>query len=427
MSPCSRHHIAFAAIALAGAGCDTPNGPPAGVSFAASVTVAAGDAQTGAQGTELPFALAVIVLDSAGQPLPAVKVLFVVTSGGGSAAPESALTNFDGRAETVWTLGAATGNQTIEARVTREGRPTLAAEFDAVSVQLARPAGIVVQTRAMGDRPYSVAISPLGLAYVTRLDSAAVHAADPASLQLGNPVGVGNVPTDVTFSLNGATAYVTNQFDAALGVINTTTGVQTATIPMGGDPFDVIVSPDGGKVYVSTNAGRVMILNASTNAVIDTTPTGGAPMRMVFHPDGTRLYAANVLMGMVHEISHANGSILRTFVVGGTPQGMAVSPNGVDLFIANQAGRVDVWNLVTNVQQAPITLPFGGFFLAMTKDATQLYVGYLGTGAVAVIDRQTRTIVNTVVTGGSPRRIAFSPDGLTALIANQDGWVDFVR
>ena len=36
-------------------------------------------------------------------------------------------------------------------------------------------------------------------------------------------------------------------------------------------------------------------------------------------------------------------------------------------------------------------------------------------------------IVNWVTTGGDPRKIGFSADGLTALVANQAGWVGFVR
>jgi YVTN family beta-propeller protein len=375
----------------------------------------------------LPVVLVVAVNDSAGAPFPGAKVVFVVTSGGGSIEPESTLTGFDGRAQTVWTLGTAAVAQRVEARVARQGRSTLSAEFQAVAVQLARPGGTIAATRSLGFRPYAVAVSAQGLAYVTQLDAAALTAANPSTLALGGAVGVGSVPTDVAFDPSGTTAYVTNQLDGTLGIVSVASGVQVATVPLGGDPFDVIVSPDGARVYVTTNANQVVVVSAATRAVIGTIPTAAGPQRLAFHPNGTFLYVATIFGGVVHEINVATMLVTRTFVVGGTPQGMAVSPDGAELYIANEAGWLDVWSLGGNTLLSSIPLPASGFGLAMTKDATQIYVSLFALGKVAVIDRLGRTIVNQLFTGGDPRRIAFSADGLTALIANQAGWVDFVR
>jgi hypothetical protein len=36
-------------------------------------------------------------------------------------------------------------------------------------------------------------------------------------------------------------------------------------------------------------------------------------------------------------------------------------------------------------------------------------------------------VVNTISTGGTPRAMAFSARGETAIIANESGWVDFVQ
>jgi YVTN family beta-propeller protein len=270
-------------------------------------------------------------------------------------------------------------------------------------------------------------VSASGLAYITQLDAAAVTGANVTTMALGGAVSVGSVPTDVTFNPAGTTAYVTNQTDATLGVINVGSGVQVATVALGGNPFDVIVAPDGARVYVSTNANQVVVVNAATRTVIGNIPTAAAPMRMAFHPDHTRLYVATIFGSVVHEINVATMLVSRTFNVGGVPQGMAVSPDGAELYVANEAGRVDIWSLGNNSLLSSVPLPAGGFGLAMTKDATQLYVSLPGLGRVAVVDRLGRTIVNLVTTGGDPRKIAFSADGLTALVANQTGWVDFIR
>jgi YVTN family beta-propeller protein len=46
-------------------------------------------------------------------------------------------------------------------------------------------------------------------------------------------------------------AYITNSSDNTVSVIATGTNTVTATIPVGGFPFRVAVTPDGSKVYVA--------------------------------------------------------------------------------------------------------------------------------------------------------------------------------
>src|SRR5579883_1860254 len=74
-----------------------------------TITKASGDNQTGTAGTALPNALVVQVKDGSGNPQSGVTINFAVTSGGGSVSPTSAVTNANGQASTVLTLGAAPG------------------------------------------------------------------------------------------------------------------------------------------------------------------------------------------------------------------------------------------------------------------------------------------------------------------------------
>ena len=48
-------------------------------------------------------------------------------------------------------------------------------------------------------------------------------------------------------------------------------------------------------------------------------------------------------------------------------------------------------------------------------------------GEVLVVDRITRKIVGTIATGGRPRLIAFDKLGTMAAVADEAGWLDFVR
>ncbi len=77
--------------------------------------------QTGVIGEALPRPIVIEVRDRAGERLPGVEVTFSVASGGGTLSVTSAMTDSDGRAETVLTLGPDPGTNSVE--VTVEGLP----------------------------------------------------------------------------------------------------------------------------------------------------------------------------------------------------------------------------------------------------------------------------------------------------------------
>jgi len=83
----------------------------------AAVAVVTGNNQTGSGGHALADSLVVRVTDPQNRPAAELRVAFVVTAGGGTAAPDTAVTDNDGRAASSWTLGTTPGAQTVEARV----------------------------------------------------------------------------------------------------------------------------------------------------------------------------------------------------------------------------------------------------------------------------------------------------------------------
>ena len=96
----------------------------------ASLVVTAGDGQEGAVGYPLPEPVVVRVDDAGGSPVPDVSVMFAVAEGHGSADPASVVSNPAGLASTSWTLGDASGVQSLTASVA-----------DGVSAEIAASAG----------------------------------------------------------------------------------------------------------------------------------------------------------------------------------------------------------------------------------------------------------------------------------------------
>ncbi|HEX4936466.1 MAG TPA: leishmanolysin-related zinc metalloendopeptidase, partial [Gemmatimonadaceae bacterium] len=96
-------------------------GPPS------EVRIAGGNDQLALAGDEVPDALAALVVDRFGNPVPQQTVRFDALLGGGTVAPATAVTGVDGIAGGVrWTLGRASSAQTARASI-----PSLAVEFSA--------------------------------------------------------------------------------------------------------------------------------------------------------------------------------------------------------------------------------------------------------------------------------------------------------
>ena len=81
----------------------------------ADIRVVSGDEQRALRATALPAPVVVAALDADGGPVPGVDVSFAPAPGHGSAAPSSAVTDSEGRAQTSWTLGASLGAQSLTA------------------------------------------------------------------------------------------------------------------------------------------------------------------------------------------------------------------------------------------------------------------------------------------------------------------------
>jgi YVTN family beta-propeller protein len=91
-------------------------------------------------------------------------------------------------------------------------------------------------------------------------------------------------------------AYVGNQPDGTVSVIDTVTNTVTATIAVGGEPRAIAATPDGAFVYVTNTVGdfqTVSVIDTATNTVVDTMRAGLFPGPVAITPDGAFAYVAN--------------------------------------------------------------------------------------------------------------------------------------
>src|SRR5690242_4006640 len=274
-------------------------------------------------------------------------------------------------------------------------------------------------------RAYAVAISSAGVVYVGQPDLGRLIRADLPNMAFPVSVAVGNIPTEVAFNSTGTKAYVTNQFSENVGVIDVASNSQTATVPVAGNPFAVIVAPGDSIVWVTTTADSLFAINASTLQI-----TRRLQLPIISNGFAIRdslLYVSTRDAGIVTEINMKTTTVLRTLAVGGSPQGIVVSPDGTQLYIANENATLQFWSLTSNSSLGTTPLAGRGFGLARRPTDGNLYVTTLEAGQVQVVNPTSHAIVQSINVGGIPRRIAFTADGRTGVVPNEASWVDFLR
>jgi YVTN family beta-propeller protein len=134
----------------------------------------------------------------------------------------------------------------------------------------------------------------------------------------------------------------------------------------------VAVSADGSTVYVAvatapTGTGIVSVIAATNNTLTTTIPVGGFPLGVAVSPDGSTVYVTNSEDGTVSVIAAASNTVTATIPVGGGPEGVAVSPDGSAVYVANfGANTVSVIDTASKAVTKTITgfsgpVAFGAF------------------------------------------------------------------
>jgi YVTN family beta-propeller protein len=286
--------------------------------------------------------------------------------------------------------------------------------------------------------PFAVAISPAGVTYVTQSLSASVARADLPSTSFSTSFPVGNLPSQVRMSPDGRTAYVENQDAQTITFIDVASNQVIATLAVpSGSILNMGLSPDGRRLYALTDYAGVQIVDTQTRVVVGSIPpeaTGSLLTGVAFHPFAPCMYLAARDEGRITTVNLRTNAVVRSQTVfGGRIQNVAVSRDGALLFATDIQRSMLLVRDLSSDGSAFLEYAVGApqsrnaFDVAVTPDNAQVYVSTLADGKVYVLDRATRALRATVVTGGSARYVSFTATGTTAVIANESGWVNFVH
>jgi YVTN family beta-propeller protein len=198
-------------------------------------------------------------------------------------------------------------------------------------------------------------------------------------------------------------------------------------IPLGGEPFRAIRTPNGAEIYIAMPySNSIKVFDTRKNAVTGTIQLEGPPVALAVSPDGKQVYAGsrNANLSVIQVASKA----VTRIETNGPVFDIAVTPDGEKAYLAMElSGLKRLWLSSGKLEDIPtVKCPVG---LALSPNGTALYVSYQcggpggksGHDAIGIFDMATDKFRNSI-TGfpnvGGP--VAVSPDGAYLWVSGMD-------
>ena len=115
-------------------------------------------------------------------------------------------------------------------------------------------------------------------------------------------------------------------------------------IPIGSNPRAVVISPDGGKLYVTMNvSGKVQAWDLTANKTIKSVKTGEAARSLDISSDGSALFVVNFKSDTLSKVRTSDMKVLQTVKVCNEPIGVTYDSSTNSTWVACYGGSLKVF------------------------------------------------------------------------------------
>ncbi len=232
-------------------------------------------------------------------------------------------------------------------------------------------------------------------------------------------VTVGMRPEGIAGTPDGQFAWVTNEGEGTVSVVNIASATVVATIqlpPFDGlsQPTNIVITPDGSTAYVidfdADPGSLVYVIDVPSRTVIKQISVGALPASIALTPDGTQAWVTCGGTGGLYVID-----TLTNTIVGNNPNlvfasGVAFTPNGAQAYGGEgiqTGGYVAVVDTTTFEIKSQIVVGAFPHVLAVTPSGHDLFVTNLYGGTISQIDTSTNTVTQTITVGNDPWGLLF--------------------
>jgi YVTN family beta-propeller protein len=176
--------------------------------------------------------------------------------------------------------------------------------------------------------------------------------------------------------------------------------------------------PDG-LLYVSAElANAIFVVDPAARKVIAEIPTGAEQSHMfVISPDGKRAYTANVSNGTVSVLDLEKRSLITVIPVAKSVQRISISPDGRHVYTHDQEQpRIAVIDTAANAVTSYVSLPAAVYSSAITPDGKTLLAN-APSGKIFEIDLSSSQIRTSIDVPPSSGELIVAPDGKHAFLS----------
>jgi PQQ-dependent catabolism-associated beta-propeller protein len=248
------------------------------------------------------------------------------------------------------------------------------------------------------------------------------------------------------------TAYVSNEQDDTISIIDGATLAVTGTIRVGRrprglalspdgrslvvavgddnriDPELFVVHPDGKRLFVANeNDSLVSVVDIIERKIVGEVEVGIEPEGMAASPDGSLIVCTSETTSMAHVIDAGTLELLDNVLVDTRPRAAVVAPDSRRIYVSSELrGTVTVIDAESRAILGKVGFPAPGVprelvqavGLALTRDGTRLFVALGPANRVAEVNAATLAVERTYLVGQRVWNLALSPDGRRLYTAN---------
>ncbi|UEB93526.1 YncE family protein [Pseudomonas sp. HN2] len=225
--------------------------------------------------------------------------------------------------------------------------------------------------------------------------------------QLKNiPIGGGS--WDVKISADGTRIYVSSWQKKNLSIIDTATHEIITTIENITGAHGVAISPDERFCYVSNRSvGKISVIDLHAKEVIQTVDTGGDPTGLILSLDGRWLFSCNYSSGTITRCN-TDTFAAETIPAGRNPRQGFAGSDGKSIYICNQtSSELSIIDIATFTRRA-IVLPAPALGITINHAGDSAYIA-TATG-ISVIDIKQEVAIRHIESIGGHALITSKTD-----------------
>ncbi len=285
--------------------------------------------------------------------------------------------------------------------------------------------GAVVATVPVGKNPNSVVVARLK-AYVTNEDSNDVTVISGMSHTAITTIPVSSRPHHIRRNRDGSRVYVAEYNGNKVAVIDTATdkvvNELTADATPNAKTHSTWLTRDGKWILAANEAtSSVTILDLPGGKIVGTVPTGGPPSEVLVTPDGKTAYIS-LRTGSIKVVDLPAGAVRGEVALPAAADTLQLTPDGRHLAVALRGQPAQLSVLDTKSLTIVRTIDLAGVGTIAghnwsSANGRYSYVAYMGGASpgVAVVDHRSNSVVQTLAYpgGGQPHGVFYDDPAAT--------------